>query len=284
VKLTFTKVHIAAYGLSLCSSLTYLWTKNWTLQNLFAIAFSLQAVAMISLGRFVVAFILLTGLFFYDIFWVFGTEVMVSVATQFIGPIKIIFPVSFDPWKQSILGLGDIVIPGIFVAMCLRFDAFLHKSGRGVATSGAAGEEELSSFSSFPKPYFLRVYLSYVVSLLVTAAVMFFFSRPQPALLYLVPGTILTLLCSSHLRGDLEALWAYNEEDMAPKKKTEEAEGASEKPVGAEATPVEESHGGEVTEMPAVPPKGGARRRSDSPGLRATGEDLAAVAGETKED
>jgi minor histocompatibility antigen H13 len=27
-----------------------------------------------------------------------------------------------DPPKHSILGLGDIVIPGIFVSLCLRFD------------------------------------------------------------------------------------------------------------------------------------------------------------------
>ena len=30
------------------------------------------------------------GLFFYDIFWVFGTDVMVSVATKFDAPIKVL--------------------------------------------------------------------------------------------------------------------------------------------------------------------------------------------------
>ena len=33
--------------------------------------------------------------FFYDIFWVFGTEVMVSVAKGVDGPIKLLFPRSF---------------------------------------------------------------------------------------------------------------------------------------------------------------------------------------------
>jgi len=32
------------------------------------------------------------GLFVYDVFWVFGTDVMVSVATKFDAPIKLIFP------------------------------------------------------------------------------------------------------------------------------------------------------------------------------------------------
>ena len=38
---------------------------------------------MISLGKFVVAFILLSGLFIYDIFWVFGTEATGSTQWHF---------------------------------------------------------------------------------------------------------------------------------------------------------------------------------------------------------
>ena len=49
---------------------------------------------------------------------------MVTVATSIDAPIKLQFPkdLSTDPPKYSILGLGDIVIPGIFVSLCLRFD------------------------------------------------------------------------------------------------------------------------------------------------------------------
>ena len=67
---------------------------------------------------------LLGLLFFYDIFFVFGTDVMVTVATSIDAPIKLQFPkdLTSDPPKYSILGLGDIVIPGIFVSLCLRFD------------------------------------------------------------------------------------------------------------------------------------------------------------------
>lgn len=67
---------------------------------------------------------MLCGLFVYDIFWVFGTDVMVTVAKNINGPIKLMFPknVLEDPSDCSILGLGDIVIPGIFMALCLRFD------------------------------------------------------------------------------------------------------------------------------------------------------------------
>lgn len=66
-----------------------------------------------SLPNFKVGSILLWGLFFYDIFWVFGTDVMYTVAKNINAPIKLLFPVDLlaDPPKYSLLGLGDIVIP-----------------------------------------------------------------------------------------------------------------------------------------------------------------------------
>ncbi len=68
------------------------------------------------------------GLFFYDIFWVFCTPVMVSVAKNFDAPIKLLFPRSAlkagVPANFAMLGLGDIVIPGLFVALLLRWVAW----------------------------------------------------------------------------------------------------------------------------------------------------------------
>ena len=63
-------------------------------------------------------------LFFYDIFFVFGTDVMLTVAKSIDAPIKLLFPKNWGatPPEFSLLGLGDIVIPGIFVSMCLRYD------------------------------------------------------------------------------------------------------------------------------------------------------------------
>ena len=48
------------------------------------------------------------------------------MATSVDAPIKLLFPrpVEADSKKPfSMLGLGDIVIPGIFVALILRYDA-----------------------------------------------------------------------------------------------------------------------------------------------------------------
>jgi minor histocompatibility antigen H13 len=36
--------------------------------------------------------LMLWGLFFYDIFWVYGTDVMLTVAKSIDAPIKLMFP------------------------------------------------------------------------------------------------------------------------------------------------------------------------------------------------
>jgi minor histocompatibility antigen H13 len=102
----------------------YYFTKNWILNNVLAIVFCLQAIQFIFLGKFKNGFVLLTGLFFYDIFFVFGTDVMLTVAKSIDAPIKLLFPKDWSTEEPqfSLLGLGDIVLPGIFIAMCLRFD------------------------------------------------------------------------------------------------------------------------------------------------------------------
>lgn len=109
-----------------------------------------------------VGFILLWGLFFYDIFWVYGTEVMVTVAKGIDAPIKLLFPLDLasDPTKFSMLGLGDIVIPGIFVAICLKYDIDRNKS------------KHISNIST---PYFISCFIGYILGIIITFAVMIIF-------------------------------------------------------------------------------------------------------------
>jgi len=78
--------------MSLALTCVYVYSKNWILSNVLAIGFAVSAVSLIQLDSFVTGMLLLTGLFFYDIFWVFATEVMVTVAKSFDGPIKLLFP------------------------------------------------------------------------------------------------------------------------------------------------------------------------------------------------
>ncbi|KAI9315303.1 signal peptide peptidase-domain-containing protein [Dichotomocladium elegans] len=225
----FTVVHFMLLGASVIFTAYYSITKNWIAANVFGLSFSINAIQLLSLDSFKTGMIMLSGLFFYDIFWVFGTEVMVSVAKNFDAPIKVIWPrdiISFvlDSTKQehpfTMLGLGDIVIPGIFVALCLRFDRHMSWNRNPVGQFRS---------TDFPKPYFTACLIAYFIGLATTMAVMHIFHAAQPALLYLSPACILSSLITAASRGELKDLFAYTTEeeendDKKNKKKSKEQE------------------------------------------------------------
>ncbi|XP_039276497.1 minor histocompatibility antigen H13 [Nilaparvata lugens] len=173
----------------------YLKEKHWIANNLFGLAFAVNGVELLHLNNVVTGCILLGGLFVYDIFWVFGTNVMVFVAKSFEAPIKLVFPQ--DILEKGIaannfamLGLGDIVVPGIFIALLLRFDNSLQRNS---------------------KTYFYSTFIAYIAGLAVTMFVMHVFKHAQPALLYLVPACLGTPMIVAILKGDLTALFQYED-------------------------------------------------------------------------
>jgi len=201
-ELEFGMPDIVSLFIALVFSGWYVSTKHWIANNLFGLAFSVQGVAMLSLGSYKVGCILLGGLFFYDIFWVFGTDVMVTVAKSFDAPIKLLFPkVLFaETLEFSMLGLGDIVIPGVFIALLLRFDAL-----------------RCAKKKSFSKLYFYTCYISYFLGLVTTIAIMHVFKAAQPALLYLVPACIGSSFLLAVVRGELSLLFSYEEDQKKEK-------------------------------------------------------------------
>lgn len=93
---------------------------------------------------------------------------MVKVATSLDVPIKLLWPKSMAMASErgyTMLGLGDVVIPGTFVALALRYDYH-----RGTGTGA---------------PYFYASLGAYVLGLITTMGVMHVFGTAQPALLYL---------------------------------------------------------------------------------------------------
>jgi len=204
-KIEFDMADVVSVFLASFAGVWYVLTKHWISNNLFGLAFSIQGIALLSLGTYKVGCILLGGLFFYDIFWVFGTDVMVTVAKSFDAPIKLLFPKSLfaDPLQFSMLGLGDIVIPGIFIALLLRFD--LKRS-------------EKSGSPSYL--YFLVNMIFYTLGLITTIVVMHTFQAAQPALLYLVPACLGSSFLLAVIRGEVSLLLAYDENE--PKKKEQD--------------------------------------------------------------
>ena len=204
--------------------------------------------------------ILLSGLFFYDIFWVFCTPVMVTVAKAFDAPIKLLFPrfgggpiaaklaaaagvaaktagegKALSPF--SMLGLGDIVIPGVFVALLLRFDCLPERqqrlrgakagaaaAARATRSSSSAGDEKKKFLSSCPFPYFAASFFGYVLGLGTTIVVMNVFDAAQPALLYIVPAVLGSTALAAAARGELKAVFSFSEEPEGEEEKEEKKE------------------------------------------------------------
>jgi len=176
----------------------YVITRNWIANNLIGVSFSVQAIEHISIGSFKIGFILLCGLFFYDIFWVFCTPVMVTVAKGLNIPIKLLFP-RLPGEPMSLLGLGDIVIPGIFVALLLRFDEDM--AAHEVQRKGTYKE----------RLYFHSAIVGYLLGISLTIMVMLFFKAAQPALLYIVPCVILVPLGTAFVHNEHSKLFSYSE-------------------------------------------------------------------------
>ncbi|KAI9106649.1 hypothetical protein K1719_022177 [Acacia pycnantha] len=207
IEFTRSQVVAAVPGTFFCA--WYALKKHWLANNILGLAFCIQGIEMLSLGSFKTGAILLAGLFVYDIFWVFFTPVMVSVAKSFDAPIKLLFPTSDSARPFSMLGLGDIVIPGIFVALALRFDVSRGKQPQ----------------------YFKSAFLGYAVGVVLTIIVMNWFQAAQPALLYIVPAVIGCLAAHCIWNGDIKQLLEFDESKAAAHSSQEESDVKASKKV-----------------------------------------------------
>ncbi|KAI9850302.1 MAG: hypothetical protein M1838_005862 [Thelocarpon superellum] len=228
--------------------------KPWWLTNALGFGFCYTTLQLMSPATFWTGTMILTGLFLYDIYFVFFTPMMVLVAKSLDVPIKLLIPRpsgpddDIDVQALAMLGLGDIVLPGMMIGLALRFDLYLYylrKQTRAtrpaaastepsdpkghpevikakyLSTSGGWGERfwtpsaamssSSSSSSSFPKPYFHAGIVGYISGMVVTLGVMQVTEHAQPALLYLVPGVLGALWSTALLRGELGLMWAYSE-------------------------------------------------------------------------
>jgi signal peptide peptidase-like 2B len=104
--------------------------------NAIAFFMVLMMFKLIRIENYKTAFVLLSLAFFYDIYWVFFSEhifkksVMATVATKIDLPMKFVCPYfKPNPFKGcSLIGLGDLVLPGTFIAFCYRWDKKNHSA------------------------------------------------------------------------------------------------------------------------------------------------------------
>ncbi|KAL1217091.1 Signal peptide peptidase-like 4 [Cardamine amara subsp. amara] len=178
----------------------------WIGQDILGISLIITVLQIVRVPNLKVGFVLLSCAFMYDIFWVFVSKwwfresVMIVVARGDRSgedgiPMLLKIPRMFDPWGgYSIIGFGDIILPGLLVTFALRYDWLANKRLK----SG----------------YFLWTMSAYGLGLLITyIALNLMDGHGQPALLYIVPFILGTLLVLGHKRGELKTLWTTGEPD-----------------------------------------------------------------------
>ncbi|KAI9933814.1 hypothetical protein ASPWEDRAFT_105358 [Aspergillus wentii DTO 134E9] len=227
-------------------------TKPWWLTNFMGFCFCYGALQFMSPSTFWTGTLILSSLFFYDIYFVFFTPLMVTVATKLDVPIKLLFPrppapsESSDAVSLAMLGLGDIVIPGMMAGLALRFDLFLFYKKKGARKAQAEGKEhglvkpqyqsatggwgerfwtgsvkpsgsELEppyhNARSFPKTYFKASIVGYLIGMITTLVAMQYSNHAQPALLYLVPGVLLSLWGTALIKKEIPEMWQFSDEE-----------------------------------------------------------------------
>lgn len=316
-ELDLTLVDIAGYALAAVMGYQYILTRdsyedNWIINNIFGVSFCLLGIKLVPISTYRTGAIMLIGLFFYDVFWVFcskpiiGSNVMVTVAKGVKAPIKLMFPrmgdamvaqnngtnmlpadltaLDFDAagahdpmaslrgckltcldteackfmswtnstveadegpgacalfsaaagaaaeaaeqhlrfyakelkFQPSMLGLGDIVVPGIFLALLDKWD-----------TSRLAGSPAAESGRH---TYFNVSMVAYVLSLVATLAAMIMFEAAQPALLYIVPFVLVASFGLAAWRGEVSNLWAFEVIGAEEEEEEEESSEQTDKP------------------------------------------------------
>jgi len=171
--------------------------QKFILSNVIAWAIGMITLTSVSLGTFQTAAVLLAGLFLYDIFWVFGTDVMMTVATKVEAPVKLLYTAPPPPegmaprsYPFSVLGLGDVVIPGLFVAFMGKVDNVLKP-------------EKFGYFNVAVGAYAFGLAACFIVNDITHAG--------QPALLYLDPACIGSALACGAANGQLKEVWNFQE-------------------------------------------------------------------------
>ena len=207
---------------------------GWLLQDTLSVIVVTFILTNMKISQLSTLATLLTCTFVYDVFFVFieprlfgGKSIMERVAMQHATtaplehpeqgranycdkyplesachpdmlPMQLIVPALFtwNTYDSRILGLGDLLIPGLLTVWAARYD---------LRYFGSVLYKQSSQSSH---GYFAMTIFGYGVGLCVAQTSLSYFRASQPALLYLVPCTLLPILYRAFREGKLKSLLA----------------------------------------------------------------------------
>lgn len=237
-----------AVGLTWVQPMTSVY--YWFIQDVMGVCFCVLIMGLIQINTIMVASVLLSLVFVYDVFhvlvspYIFGSSVMVDVAmgssSQSLSyclkyPLEKACKGRFAPLPQllafpwmndfrggfSMLGLGDIILPGLLVSFAARYDAataLVRKCAQASARSSGGGDTDHDITSgnyslgrlskALFQGYFGPLTIAYGVGLMLAYVVVWTTQTGQPALLYIVPATLGTIFFLGFRRRELSDLWS----------------------------------------------------------------------------
>lgn len=183
--------------------LVILWvfTKHWVLTNIFTFCTAVTAIAITKVNSFKIAVALAVAFLIDDVWWVFlspavfGQSVMIEAARAAGPDLPICFSVVHNG-HTSMLGGGDVVLPGLVLDMIMRFDA-IHGTS-----------------------LFVVSFVGYAVGQLVAWTAVSLMQSGQPALLWIFPCVIIPTVVAAYFKGVLRTLWtegAVAPEEIEPR-------------------------------------------------------------------
>ncbi|KAG0320077.1 Signal peptide peptidase-like 2B [Dissophora globulifera] len=219
--------------------LLWFWYRNsshaWIFQDIlggFIITLMLKVLKASSMSS---PTLLLLAAFAYDIFFVFvtpyltksGESIMEAAATGAAMTVNETIPMLFRIPSSSrgggeaMLGFGDVVLPGILITFLKECDARLEEDQTPIGSTflGDLSAKTLPSLRVDTQRsrgwmpwrrrwgYHLTAILGFAVGLEVTFVAMMWSGKGQPALLYLVPCTLLPVVLLASKRHELSLLW-----------------------------------------------------------------------------
>jgi minor histocompatibility antigen H13 len=114
---------VLVFIVSVALAVTYALTQHWIIGNLFAVCLAIDAIGLFTVDSFSTGFLLLLGMLAYDVFWLFDTDIMLSISNLLEhAPTSIIWPRNINTYVFhkliksnqyfTMFGLGDIIVPG----------------------------------------------------------------------------------------------------------------------------------------------------------------------------
>jgi signal peptide peptidase-like protein 2B len=155
---------------------------------------------------------------------------------------------------SNLLGLGDIVLPGLLISFAARFDAAksllgIMGGGNGTLTNNCPERKYCANSRLCAGGYFWPQVVAYAIGLLMANTAVYVMRMGQPALLYLVPCCLGTFCALAWRRGEFADLWEGPKAIRAAETIVYGEDGAGQPPSGH--APIFPEGGG--MDVPVVP-------------------------------